>query len=65
MGRKKKEPTKVVRVPKKKPDFETIASDHPDVMLEDVYKGFAMGAEYVWNTYISKPKILKSKKKEK
>lgn len=62
-GRKKKEPTKVVRVPAKRPDFETIAMNTNGVIWGSQSKGFIMGAEYVWSTYINK--VLKSKKKAK
>lgn len=51
-GRKKKEPTKVIRVPVNKPDFAEIALDHMSIVDHDRFSGFVKGCEYVWNKFI-------------
>lgn len=53
-GRPKKEPTKVIRVPLKRPDFELVASNDPDIIVHDAFNGFVTGCNYVWSKYIKK-----------
>lgn len=57
-GRPKKAPTRIVRVPKAKPDFETIASNDPNNDDHFGYLGFIAGCNYVWDSYIRKTKTI-------
>lgn len=56
VGRPKKEPTRTVRVIKKKPNFEIIASKFSLLVDENSFTGFLSGCNYVWDTYINKRK---------
>lgn len=56
VGRPKKAPTKIVRVPKSKPDFQTIASNDADIIDHGTFIGFVHGCNYVWDKFITKGK---------
>lgn len=51
VGRPKKEPTRVVRVPVKRPDFEKAEQDIYGDMADNA--SFVDGCHYVWSRYIS------------